>query len=248
MKPVPLRICLHNDYEVVVRGLQSMLAPYEDRIRVMELDSRMPVSRDVEVTLYDTFGKAQVDGEDIDVMLSNHLAGKVVVYTWNMHPVLIDQAISKGCRGYLDKGVSGEELVLAIERIQAGDVVVSPIRSSNIDASLDGHFAQERHVPLDSHTALIGEQADDSKPSAFGEGNWPGRGAKLSAREGEVLALITQGYTNNDIASRSYLSINSVKSYIRSAYRKIGVERRSQAVRWGMENGMLPDTSRTIIH
>ena len=68
----------------------------------------------------------------------------------------------------------------------------------------------------------------------------------LSARESEVLALITQGYTNNDIAARSYLSINSVKSYIRSAYRKIGVERRSQAVRWGMENDMLPDYVRIL--
>ncbi len=248
MTSLPLRICLHNDYEVVVRGLQSMLAPYGDRVRVVELDSQMPVSRDVEVTLYDTFGKAQVDGEDIDVMLSNDHAGKVVIYTWNMHPVLVDQAIAKGCRGYLDKGVSGEDLVHALERIEAGDVVVSQVRSIKIDAALDGQTGQERHVPLDSHVALDGEETDGTKPSALGEGDWPGRGAKLSAREAEVLALITQGYTNNDIAARSYLSINSVKSYIRSAYRKIGVERRSQAVRWGMENGMLPDTSRTIIH
>ena len=244
MKPIPLRVCLHNDYEVVVRGLQSMLAPYGDRIRVMELDSRMPVSRDVEVTLYDTFGKAQVDGEDIDVVLSNAHAGKVVIYTWNMHPILIDQAIAKGCYGYIDKGVSGEDLVYALERIEAGDVVVSPARSNTDDARLDGHVSQERD---DSHTPMDGEKPDGSKEEDFGQGEWPGRHAKLSAREAEVLALITQGYTNNDIASRSYLSINSVKSYIRSAYRKISVERRSQAVRWGMENGMLPDTSRTII-
>ncbi len=247
MKPLPMRICLHNDYEVVVRGLQSMLQPYGDRVRVVELDSRMPVSRDVEVTLYDTFGKAQVDGEDIDVMLSNAHAGKVVIYTWNMHPVLIDQAISKGCHGYLDKGVSGEDLVHALERIEAGQVMVSPVRSTNIDTDLDGHLGQERHNGSDSHDHVNGKESDGSMEAAFGEGEWPGRQAKLSAREAEVLALITQGYTNNDIASRSYLSINSVKSYIRSAYRKIGVERRSQAVRWGMENGMLPDTSRTII-
>ncbi len=247
MNPVPLRICLHNDYEVVVRGLQSMLEPYEDRVTIIELDAQMPVSRDVEVTLYDTFGKAQVDGEDIDVMLSNDNAGKVVIYTWNMHPVLIDQAISKGCRGYLDKSVSGEDLVHALERIEAGDVVVSPIRANNIDASRDGHVAQDRHPQLSSRTLWNDDEFEDSKASAFGEGDWPGRAAKLSSRESEVLALITQGYTNNDIASRSYLSINSVKSYIRSAYRKIGVERRSQAVRWGMENDMLPDTTRTLV-
>jgi DNA-binding CsgD family transcriptional regulator len=35
----------------------------------------------------------------------------------------------------------------------------------------------------------------------------------------------------------SYISINTLKSYIRSAYRKMGVERRAQAVRWGIEHG-----------
>ncbi len=247
MKPLPLRVCLHNDYEVVVRGLQSMLQPYEDRVRVVELDSRMPVSRDVEITLYDTFGRAQADGDEIEDILENSHAGKVVIYTWNMHPVLIDQALAKGCYGYIDKGISGEDLVHALERIDAGDVVVSPVRSSNVNANLDGHVAQERQLPPDSHPHVLGANPDDTKSAAFGGGQWPGRHAKLSAREAEVLVLITQGYTNNDIAARSYLSINSVKSYIRSAYRKIGVERRSQAVRWGMENGMLPDTSRTIV-
>ena len=50
-----------------------------------------------------------------------------------------------------------------------------------------------------------------------------------------MLALITQGLSNQEIAERSYLSINSVKTYIRTAYRKIGVSRRSQAVAWGMQ-------------
>lgn len=75
--------------------------------------------------------------------------------------------------------------------------------------------------------------------------DWPGRGAGLSPREAEVVALITQGATNEEIARTCYLSINSVKSYIRSAYRKMGVERRSQAVLWGVKNGMEPSTGRS---
>ena len=49
--------------------------------------------------------------------------------------------------------------------------------------------------------------------------------------------MIAAGMSNQEIADRSFLSINSVKMYIRSTYRKIGVERRSQAVRWALENG-----------
>lgn len=75
--------------------------------------------------------------------------------------------------------------------------------------------------------------------------DWPGRHAGLSPRESEVVALITQGATNDQIARTCYLSINSVKSYIRSAYRKMGVERRSQAVLWGVQNGMEPRVARS---
>ncbi len=70
---------------------------------------------------------------------------------------------------------------------------------------------------------------------------WPGREEGLSYREGEVIALITQGLSNAEIAAAVYLSPNSVKSYIRSAYRKIGVTRRSQAVSWGMRHGFSAD-------
>jgi DNA-binding NarL/FixJ family response regulator len=72
-------------------------------------------------------------------------------------------------------------------------------------------------------------------------GIWPGREEGLSYRESEVIALITEGLSNAEIATTMYLSPNSVKSYIRSAYRKIGVARRSQAVAWGMRHGFAAD-------
>jgi len=59
----------------------------------------------------------------------------------------------------------------------------------------------------------------------------------LSVREGEILRLISQGLSNQEIAERAYLSINTVKSYIRSAYRRMGVESRSQAILWAIDRG-----------
>jgi two-component system, NarL family, response regulator LiaR len=78
------------------------------------------------------------------------------------------------------------------------------------------------------------------------EGDWPGRSAGLTPREAEIMALITQGLSNQEIAAQAYLSINTVKSYIRAAYRKIDVTSRSQAVLWGIENGFSPDTARAV--
>lgn len=67
---------------------------------------------------------------------------------------------------------------------------------------------------------------------------WPAKQAGLSPRESEVLELIVQGLSNEEVAERCYLSPNTVKTYVRSAYRKMGVTSRAQAVAWGMENGV----------
>ena len=72
-------------------------------------------------------------------------------------------------------------------------------------------------------------------------GDWPGRDHGLSAREAEVIALITQGLGNEEIASRMFMSINTIKTYIRTAYRKIGVDNRARAVLWGVDHGFRPD-------
>ena len=60
----------------------------------------------------------------------------------------------------------------------------------------------------------------------------------LTARERETLALIATGRSNDEIAQEMRISLNSVKSYIRSAYRKTGVQSRSQAVLWAVTHGV----------
>jgi NarL family two-component system response regulator LiaR len=82
--------------------------------------------------------------------------------------------------------------------------------------------------------------AQTSEPDATMR-TWPGREAGLSVRESEVLTFIARGLSNEEIAQRAYLSINTIKTYIRTAYRKIGVTTRAQAVRWALQNGFEPD-------
>jgi DNA-binding NarL/FixJ family response regulator len=74
--------------------------------------------------------------------------------------------------------------------------------------------------------------------------SWPGKAEGLTSRESEILALITQGKSNAEVAALTYLSMNSIKSYIRSTYRKIGVTSRTQAVLWGIAHGFQPDHHR----
>lgn len=69
----------------------------------------------------------------------------------------------------------------------------------------------------------------------------PGATVGLTERETEVLTLITLGHTNQEIAKALFLSPNSIKTYVRTAYRKIGAASRSQAVSWAIRNGFPTD-------
>ena len=93
----------------------------------------------------------------------------------------------------------------------------------------------------DGETVIL---VGDQETSVGADGNWPGRDVGLSPREAEVLSLISQGLSNQEIAERAHLSINSIKTYIRSAYRKIGVTQRVGAVTWALRNGFEPDQAR----
>lgn len=60
----------------------------------------------------------------------------------------------------------------------------------------------------------------------------------LTVRERETLGHIATGKSNDEIARQMQISLNSVKSYIRNAYRKTGVQSRSQAVLWAVSHGL----------
>lgn len=206
----PLTLAILNDYEVVVRGVQAMLAPFADRVQVIEVGTDDQVNQPVDVTLFDTFATIDRD-EGLDGLLGK-VPGPLVVYSWTMDPDVVELALAMGCAGYLDKALDAETLVAALEQVVDGEVVVRPA-------------GRGQAVPT---TPVIPVE------------DWPTRDLGLSPREAEIVALVTQGLTNQDIAAQTYLSINTVKTFIRSAYRKMGVTRRSEAVRWGMDNGLVP--------
>lgn len=86
-----------------------------------------------------------------------------------------------------------------------------------------------------------GEIISPPRENGPNEKGWPGD-AELSPREAEAVALIVQGLTNQEIADQTLLSINTIKTNIRTAYAKMDVATRSQAVVWGMNHGFDTDS------
>ena len=96
---VPVRVAIVNDHPIVVAGVAAVLEPYADRVRVVEIVTGAAVRSEVDVVLYDTFGQAQGDGVDLATLVDDGRA-KVVVFSWNTEPELVERALARGARGY----------------------------------------------------------------------------------------------------------------------------------------------------
>ncbi|GAB7003412.1 response regulator transcription factor [Nocardioides sp. AN3] len=110
------------------------------------------------------------------------------------------------------------------------------LRARALARGADGWVSMSKHAP--ELLAAI-ERVADGKPQEE-QVDWIGQEAGLSPREVEVLSLVTQGMSNQEISERLFLTINTLKSHIRQAYKKIGVSSRAQAVAWCMQHGFAP--------
>ena len=183
-----ISVAVINDYDLVVREVESMLAPFDDRVRVVGPDLDRGTSADV--ALFDTFaGRRRTLVRAAETVLAG-AAEHVVLYTWDASPDFVRAARDAGASGVLMKTRSGELLVESLERIASGEKI-------GLDPS-DGIGTTTRYV-------------------------------ELSDRESEVLALIALGLTNSEIAEELYLSVETVKTYVKRLYAKLGVHNRAQA-------------------
>lgn len=208
VQPDPVTLSIINDFELVVRGLAGLLQPHGDRVRVIDTEVNRAPQHRVDIALYDTFANNHVLDVEYDQILSSAMADRLVVYSWHVDLELAKKAMDAGASGYLSKRMSVDELVLALEQIHGGEAVVSE------------------------------DYASPEEVVEWPQGDWPGRAEGLSEREAEVLALIAQGLSNEEIKRHTYLSMNTVKTYIRHAYLKIEVSTRPHAVLWAVNHGL----------
>ena len=212
----PITVAVVNDYELIAAGVAEILKRYSQRVRVVELDENASVAQPVDIILFDTFGSYAGMAGVAEGIARRWLPGRIVLYVWELSPAAEAYARAVGVDGVVSKGLGAAALVDVLEQVHRGE-----------------GFIFHDNPPADP---------DDEQPNSdLRNHEWPGRAAGLSMREAEMVSLICQGLSNAQIAEHSYLSPNSVKSYIRSANRKIGVATRAQAIAWGMQNGLRLD-------
>jgi DNA-binding NarL/FixJ family response regulator len=158
-----------------------------------------------------------VDGIEATRRISadEDLAGvRILILTTFELDEYVVQALRAGASGFLGKGVEPLELLDAIRTVAAGDALLSP-RATR--ALIGRYLAQPSDGPNATPTSL----------------------AVLTDREREVVALVAQGLSNDDIAQRLFVSPLTAKTHINRAMMKIGARDRAQLVVVAFQSGLV---------
>jgi DNA-binding NarL/FixJ family response regulator len=153
--------------------------------------------------------------EAAKIMSSMYPDVKIVMFTSYTTEREILAALSAGVSGYCLKDVNDGRLIAAIHSVAHGDIW--------IDASIARHL-----LGILTPLAKQPENTED-KSKRF----------SLSDRETNVLALIVNGKTNQEIASNLYVSIDTVKSHLKSIMDKLSVSDRTQAAVKAVREGLV---------
>lgn len=143
---------------------------------------------------------------------ADHPGTQVVVLTTYADDESLFPALRAGARGYLTKDAGGDEIVRAVESVLSGDAGLSP-------------SVQRRLLERLSEPEPRRERAE--APDG------------LTARETEVLVLIAEGLTNQEIARKLHVSTATVKTHINNLFAKTGLKDRAQAVRYAYGRGLV---------
>ncbi|MFD5701144.1 response regulator [Streptomyces lasiicapitis] len=136
---------------------------------------------------------------------------QVVVLTTYADDESLFPALRAGARGYLTKDAGGDEIVRAVHDVLSGDAGLSPRIQRRLLERL-------------------------SEPEPAGHAAEPPDG--LTLRETEVVALIAEGMTNQEIARALHVSTATVKTHINNLFAKAGLKDRAQAVRYAYRHGL----------
>lgn len=202
---------------MVIEGLKAMLASFKNRVRVVgeavgaENAIGVIQSLQPDIVLCDVRMQGASGLDLCRTIRERNPASKVILLSVYEDEQYLFQALRVGASGYLLKGISSDELVRQLEYVQGG--------STAIDAGLAARAA-------DTAARL---QRDEF---------WPGARQGLSQRESEILSFVVAGLSNRGIAGKLVIGDETVKSHLRSIYRKLGVNDRTAAVAVALREGI----------
>ena len=214
-----IRIVIADDHKIIRVGLRGLL----EREKDIEVTGEAASADEVLNIL--AIHPTDVVLMDIDLGDSNGIATTLKIkeiyplihvlgLTMHEEPDYIIKMLEAGASGYLLKNAGREELLAAIHAVAKGD----------------SYFSQKVSATLLQAITRQKENPEQKKPTVE---------TPLSDREIEVLRLITQEYSNGEIAEKLFISIRTVDTHRRNLLEKLQVKNTVGLVKYAIEKGIV---------
>ena len=211
-----VKILVADDHKVFREGIISLLQHIPELCVVAEAGSAEEAISETEkhqpnLVLMDiTMGDS--NGIEATEILKNNFPGlNVLVLTMHDEYSYISKVLKAGASGYILKDAGKDELISAIRAVASGNTFFSQRVSSSILRNL-----------------LPNEKIKQEK-----------KGVALTKREIEILKLITEEYSNTQIAAKLFISARTVDTHRRNLLEKIGVKNTAGLVKYAIKHGIV---------
>lgn len=214
-----IRVLLADDHAVLRAGLKALLANQPDMEVVGEAEDGEDAVRQVKTLRPDVvvmdITMPKMNGLDAtrDIVLLGY-GTRILVLTMHDEEQYLLQVLQAGGSGYVLKRSADNELIEAIRTVQSGGVFL---------------YHSATKMLLEDYLKRV--RAGDASEKEQYDG--------LSEREREVLKLTAEGFSNQEIAERLFLSVKTVDTYRSRIMDKLGFHHRSELVQYALRKGLL---------
>lgn len=195
-----IKVLLADDHTILRQGLRSILEQQAGIEVIAEAENGREAVRIAEQMKPDVvvmdFSMPDLNGLEATRQIKQRIPQtKVLILTRHANQEYIKSILRAGASGYLVKKSAAEELVIAIQSVQRGDLYLDP--------SISITSIEEYLKPAEGET----------KPLEI----------KLTPRQREVLQLIAEGHPNREIASRLHISVKTVENHRANIMQKLNL-------------------------
>ncbi|MFQ5434091.1 MAG: response regulator [Anaerolineae bacterium] len=209
-----IRIILADDHTVLRQGMAQALAAQSDMTVVAQAGNGrealdQAIQHQPDVILMD-INMPEMDGVEATRQITTRVTKTgIIILTMYRRDDYVFEAIKAGASGYLLKEVELDELLAAIRAVASGEAVIDPAIAGRVLAK----FRQpKRNTP-------------EEEP--------------LAERDVEILRLLAQGLSNQEIASHLHLSEKTIRNRLSLIFRQLHLSNRTQAALYAIQEGLV---------
>lgn len=216
---IKIKVGLVEDHQLVRDGIRSLIEGAENIEVVVEACSARGIlellkNSDPDILLVD-ISLPEISGIDLArIITSEYPKIRVIMLSMHTGQEFIFNSLKNGAKGYLHKSISRDELIEAIKEVYTGNEYFS----KEVSGIILKNYLRQIKDP---------ESADNNSEQ------------KLTPRESEILQMVAQGYSNQLIADKLFISVRTVESHKNHIMQKLELTTTVDLVKYALKNKLI---------